>query len=772
MRRKLFAVLFACLMVATLVGPVAATPVATTPEEHELLGRVFPEPIESVDYIQYGSGTRDEFVPGMQFLEELYPQYLEFTTVAEQLETEFAVTVGADGLPAWHPDDSDDGNDLHLAVVTDESVPDEGKAYVAVMFSHSAEPCGREAAIRTIEDLAIWATEQPALVLDDGEGVTGETHEYTAAEILAKTKIFVMFTSPDGWASGDDASFKYSQENGAGINSNRVAYQTGWVFPNVPEMYDNGYTVMTQPAGAAYTMLMRKIRAEELGGRPFANAADIHGPVPFGMILLHDQGNDAQKLERIWDLGNRVKQNMDEVFTAYATGVGADGYAEAARGADTVRKELAPFTPPEFGVAHAVPLQWATVSHIWDLLSYTASSTWGGWANSDLGGLGADSLSYEINCVVAKSYDPASMQLLVDNARSIIQTHLVAAAAVTDGSRAQAFEYDLGGPVGFYEAGERITDADGNPSPPPDGFPGTPLVGQLEQVPYDVANTDYFRDLSDKLVTSPIVEITPDELPGSLDRVATFVVADQGLEEAPDAVPALMDFVEAGGNLVLTDSALGLAGAMLGLSETAVQEHVAYVGYADLDRNHPMTEGLPERARQTYDPIGLGYELLMERDGYWSSQEVSGTENRSPVFTIDRGEFEEAGGVTVATADPLGPKAEGEGAATDKTTIGILERGAGRLIVMGAILPQPTEEFPHWFGLDPYTVSVPGQHLLMRAMTWERAGLPDPSAAPAVDEAPTEPDSPSLPSTGAGAALPGAVAVLLLGVAITRRRRA
>lgn len=767
--RRSMSVVLVCLAMVALALPVGATPVATSEQERELLGRVFPEPLDSVDYIQYGSGTRDEFLPGMQLLEEAYPEYVDFSTVAEELGNDQAVTVGPDGLPAWHPDDSGDGNDLHLAVVTDEAVPDDDKAYVAVMFSHSAEPCGREAAIRTIEDLAIWATGQPDVVLDDATGVTGETHEYTAAEILARTKIFVMFTSPDGWAAGDDASAAYSQENGAGINSNRVAYQTGWVFPNEPEMYDNGYTVLTQPAGAAFTTLLRKIRHEELDGRPFTNAADIHGPVPFGMILLHDQGNDAQKLERVWDLGNRVKQNMDEVFGVYATGVGAGAYAEAARGADSVRKELAPFTPPEAGQAHAVPLQWATVSHIWDLLSYTASATWGGWANSDLGGLGADALSYEINCVIAKTYDPASMQLLVDNARSIIQTHLVAAAAVTDGSRT-AVEDDLGGPVGFYEPGVRVTDADGNPSPPPDGFPGTPLAAQLEQVPYDVANTDYFRDLSDTRVTSPVRAIAPDELPDALDQLATFVIADHTLEDAPPAIhEALRDFVDDGGNLVLTDGAMVLAARLLGVPETAVTEHVAYVGYADLDRDHPMTEGLPERARQTYDPIGLGYELLMERDGYWSAEQDSGTENRAPVFTIDRAAFEDAGGSTVATADPLGPKAEGEGTATDKTTIGIVEQGEGRLVVMGAILPQPTERFPHWFGLDAYTVSVPAQQLLLRAMTWQRAGLVDQPAPVAQDD---ERDASPLPATGPAAALPStALAILLLGWAAHRRRR-
>ena len=37
----------------------------------------------------------------------------------------------------------------------------------------------------------------------------------------------------------------------------------------------------------------------------------------------------------------------------------------------------------------------------------------------------------------------------------------------------------------------------------------------------------------------------------------------------------------------------------------------------------------------------------------------------------------------------------------------------GRLVIFGGLLPQPTEDYPHWFGLDPYTLSVPGQQLLL-----------------------------------------------------------
>jgi hypothetical protein len=44
-------------------------------------------------------------------------------------------------------------------------------------------------------------------------------------------------------------------------------------------------------------------------------------------------------------------------------------------------------------------------------------------------------------------------------------------------------------------------------------------------------------------------------------------------------------------------------------------------------------------------------------------------------------------------------------------------------VIFGALLPQPTERFEHWFGLNAYTISTPGQQLLLRALSWKREGL-------------------------------------------------
>ena len=52
------------------------------------------------------------------------------------------------------------------------------------------------------------------------------------------------------------------------------------------------------------------------------------------------------------------------------------------------------------------------------------------------------------------------------------------------------------------------------------------------------------------------------------------------------------------------------------------------------------------------------------------------------------------------------------------------------MVIFGALLPMPTEQYDHWFGLDAYTISPSGQQLLLRALKFNRPGLkPFPESA-------------------------------------------
>lgn len=702
--------------IALIAGAASATPVATTKQQRELYGRTFLEPDQSTNFVQFGSDGKGEYYQGMKLLARLYPQYLTFTTVAKALHDPTAVSVGADGFPAWDKRDTGDGLPLNVTILTDKTVPDRHKQYVSLMFSHSAEGCGREGVIRTVEDLLIWATEDPGHTITDGRGLTGQKHTFTAAELLRKTKIYVVSTSPDGWAAGDGSGAGYSQYNGAGVNSNRVAYQDGWVFPPDSSLYRNGYTTLTQPEGAAITRYLLHVRHAQLHGRPFATAADIHGPVPSGMILLHDQGNSPMKLEEDQDLGLRVQQRMDAALAKYLTKYGADAYNTAMTQAGAARDQLIDTLPPEVGGSAGaygqLPLRWATLSNIWDQLSYTVSGSWGGWMNSDAG-LGAHSLSYEINCITDKPWDPASMQLFVDNVRAIAQTTIVDAAAMASRHDVRPAHVNLKGTVGFYDSGRRVTDADGNPSPPPRSFPGNPFWRAIRQTHYDVSNTDYYRDLRG-YVSSPIVRVGRRDLRNKLRKVDSLAISDATVGNRH----LLERFVRSGGNLVLTDRALRLLPKITKLPRSAVGRRFGYVGYADLKRPSWLTNGLSDRARQLYDPVGIGYPLLMERDNYWSSG-TSPTKNDAPIWSVDRDAWKTLGGATFGSADPPATrKTTYEGNQTNRTVIGILRHGKGRIVIFGALLPRPTERYSHWFGLDPYTISIAGQTMLLRTLAY------------------------------------------------------
>jgi hypothetical protein len=703
-----------------LASSASATPVATTKEEYKSYGRAFLEPSDSVDFIQF----KGEFGPAMKLLERIYPRYLDFTSVKKELHEPTAVSLGPDGFPAWDKRDSKDGFPFHVAIVTDEKVPDKKKEYVFLTNGHSAEPCGREGDIRFMEDLLLWREKNPKHVLTDGTGLTGKRHKVTVKQLLRKTKIFLVNTAPDGWFQGDRSNggnANSSNYNYGGFNSNRVAFHDGWVFPDDPSLYRNGYTTLTQPE-SAIVRYFERVRKKELHGRPFAAAADMHGPLPVGAVLLHDQNTSPKKLVRVHDFAERIEQKMEGVLGSYITPTGAQIYEELMDVGGDVRDEALHaynrFIGPQEEKALYLTLEWAEYATIWDHLDYNVTGTWGGWAASDAG-LGADSISYEIDCLSYAPYAPPDQQVFVDNIRAVTETTVVHAAVM---DTARFGQQNLEGPVGFYEPGKRVKSSDGNPSRPPAGK-RNPIYGHVSQRPYNVSNTDYYRDLR-KLVTNPVRAGRDSKLRKVLRRVDSFAVSDS----VPRNKHALRRFTRKGGTLVLTDSALRLLPSLIDVTKKAIKRGFAYVGYTDLDRDHPMTKGLYDRARQMYDPVGLGYPLLMERDQYWpcdpvtTSCERSPTKNSSPIWSVSRTAWEKAGGTTVGTVDPPQDRKSGaEGTDTNKTAIGTLKFGRGKIVVFGALLPRPTERFDHWFGLNSYTISIAGQTLLLRALGLEKA---------------------------------------------------
>lgn len=175
----------------------------------------------------------------------------------------------------------------------------------------------------------------------------------------------------------------------------------------------------------------------------------------------------------------------------------------------------------------------------------------------------------------------------------------------------------------------------------------------------------------------------------------------------------LRGFAEAGGNLVLTDSALRLLSAMGVVERGAVHDFSAYAGFiaftsdgSTVTYDTPLAknvqrpgaaEGTGHR-HQTYEPVPLGFAI----------QDPSGSRaNTAPIWAIDQSVWEKRGGRTVGTSTG------------DQMTLGELRLGKGVVRVVGALLPTPTNRYLHPYGLANYAVTYSGYQVFQNAIDYE-----------------------------------------------------
>ena len=120
--------------------------------------------------------------------------------------------------------------------------------------------------------------------------------------------------------------------------------------------------------------------------------------------------------------------------------------------------------------------------------------------------------------------------------------------------------------------------------------------------------------------------------------------------------------------------------------------------------NQPGAAEGPGFRHQTYEPVPIGYAISPpDDDGQLSS---------SPVWAVDQIEWERIGGRTAGTTS------------ADEVTLGELALGRGVVRVVGALVPMPTEQYDHPFGLANYAVTYSGYQVLHNALQWQRP-LPD-----------------------------------------------
>ena len=262
------------------------------------------------------------------------------------------------------------------------------------------------------------------------------------------------------------------------------------------------------------------------------------------------------------------------------------------------------------------------------------------------------------------------------------------------------------------------------------------------QAPFNVSNMDFFSELKPYMADdSTLTGLNVDNvLAGqrNLSDFDTVVIADdallpgyreegyqgtQGMADLPETkytaadrdkvAAALRSFVEAGGNLVLTDDGLRALEWMGLVPSGAVKRGMEYAAAVAFTTNggtndtygDPLAAGVNKpgsaentnNRKQIAEPLPTGYEI--------------DNGSKHPQWHVDTAAWKAAGGRTAGT--------QGTGAASaNRTTFGEVAVGQGRVRILGGLLQYPTTEFFHPYGLSSYGITDPGFIVTRNMWTW------------------------------------------------------
>ena len=601
------------------------------------------------------------------------------------------------------------GHEIYDVRITDEKVTSPKQKLLIVNSIHGNEPGGREGGMRVIED---WV--DPRF---DGD-------EAWVREGLSKFVVHNVFANPDGWVAGDIVS----DEQGAGVmaaRGNDNGRDLNRQFP-VKGFIDEVNGTLQEPES-------KEIMAKLFDKKGWYLGTDNHG-----------QGFDTYGAAGLQIVGQFDFQKS-ETLARYADAI-SDAFAE--NNVLSSLETLNDVTGQDLGAYH-----WGTV---YDMLGYSASGTMIDYYNTadGLDGTGyATELTYG-NEVNLAAWPRPLAQLWVDLIRAINDTMLKQALVQ------QRFTFPVGGSVGYVFDPEVVRDDDRNGAGPED-------AGSLQQ-PYAVTRMKFFSDLN-KYASRKLTPVRVKEVVATggrtLDRFDSLVLADDAMPEPAAAEPyyaALKAWVQRGGNLVVTD---GAAPAMqeIGLlpqDEDVVRQDLRYVGSVEFaDRDHELARGLRGVARQTYDSVPIGFAF------------PPAAPESCPTWSVSTAAWQAAGGevvghLTTQSEQPSAFVGTPTGTADPtRTTYGQARYGDGVVRFLGAVLPQPTEEFLHPYGLQNYAVTYTGYTLIQNMLDWDAPGLGTAGSAPAPAPAPEPNPRPVTPRPLPATGVPTAVGLLALAAA-------
>lgn len=164
-------------------------------------------------------------------------------------------------------------------------------------------------------------------------------------------------------------------------------------------------------------------------------------------------------------------------------------------------------------------------------------------------------------------------------------------------------------------------------------------------------------------------------------------------------VAALEEFVQAGGNLTVTDTGLTLLGSLDVGNAAAIEpddiesETMTIPNLMDRDLDHTLLTDIRPIQQEIWKVSQLGYT----------------TGDDSPVWTVDVNAFEAAGGTVAGSLGGAG-----------NVGVGTLSAGDAEINVVGTLLPPANQRELHPFGMADYTLSFMGHTLICNALGFEQ----------------------------------------------------
>ncbi|MGH2830670.1 MAG: hypothetical protein ACRDJM_09315, partial [Actinomycetota bacterium] len=318
----------------------------------------------------------------------------------------------------------------------------------------------------------------------------------------------------------------------------------------------------------------------------------------------------------------------------------------------------------------------------------------------------------------------------------------------------------------YLQAGARIDLNDPRPGPyrirsddsrsmPVDyriSFSVAPATPVPEQLLYDVSRMDFFAELNRYIPDAKkLVPVTAEQVvaqPNLLHSFDTVVVAG----EFPSRVTApLRAFAAGGGALVLTDGAMaGLPGLVPAIGREAITRGWFYAGWMNFDDGegatydrHHLARGvnMPGTAEggatlagvryanrhQTYEPVPIGY--FVSPSG--SSNASCGSDLcDSPNWIVNEQVWRAAGGTVAAKThvnrytDPRPQPGQSLLPPKSGVSLGEIKLGKGVVRVAGALLPDPTQQNYHPYGLASYALTYTGYQVFENLVKYRRRFRP------------------------------------------------